>query len=701
MMIKGKALALLLLMSLLSFANLNAQTTESKTTEAESEDAPYFNDYVSDITTVVCPFKEEIDYEVGRVKCGFIMVPENREKPGSRMIRILFAHIVASGRLPNDDDDDSSEEPIEVRDDPVAYLTGGPGVSIDPYVSRFLKHDLTKTRDIYILNQRGISDSGQFCPFFSLTSRENVTAVTLAENEVEEAERTKACFASATARGIDLTGYNTVENARDVRALRIALGFNSWNVWGISYGSHLGQMLTQVDEEGIRALVLDAIVPNDLGDLMRIHRWIARNHDLVFAECDRQEASICDGLRERFVAAYNSLVDEPMTVPALDEEIYPAGVVTAPSLIVGFAPFAMQYEQDEHPAIPSVMRALTTYAEERDEEIFQAFTVAGGPFSGGSAGMAGAIRCNDGYVHSQAEVAEEDLQEDFGFKQGVFTVEGARLQAQACEESGLAPRDRADYQLVKTAIPTLIVNGDWDPVTPPALAERIAPGFENGRLIIVPYAGHGPTRSMSECGGQVMNDFFDEPGQDIAKLDASCLEEGVDAPEYLDYTHTDAALRLLARFSDDPKRVALPGMSLGFVAIVLATGFIAITLGAISRRLSSHPEPSRNIGPNTPRLLGFLTSALSVFGLGFIGAGFAATFEVSELSIIAGIAPPAGTGALLILLSALMGLATIYSAFNASKSSTIRRRTIIGLPLIGICAVLLMVILASWGITVW
>ena len=361
----------------------------------------------------------------------------------------------------------------------------------------------------------------------------------------------------------------------------------------------------------------------------------------------------------------------------------------------------MQYEQDEHPAIPSVMRALSQYAELRDEEIFQAFTVTTRPLSGLSAGMAGAIRCNDGYIHSQAEMADEDLQEEFGFKQGLFTIEGAQLKAQACEDSGLAPRNRADYQPVKTSIPTLIINGDWDPVTPPALAEYIAPGFDNSRLIIVPYAGHGPTRSMPECAGQVMNDFYDDPTQDMTQLDADCFENGVDAPEFLDYTQTDVALRLLARFSDDPKRIVLPGVSLGIVVIILLTGFIAIIFGAISRRLSSHPEPSRNIGPNTPRLLGFLTATLSVFGLGFIGAGFATTFKVSELSIIAGIAPPAGMGAVLILLSALTGLATIYSIFTANKSSTIRRRTIIGLPLIGVCAVLLMIILASWGLTAW
>jgi hypothetical protein len=36
---------------------------------------------------------------------------------------------------------------------------------------------------------------------------------------------------------------------------------------------------------------------------------------------------------------------------------------------------------------------------------------------------------------------------------------------------------------IETDIPTLITNGDWDPVTPPPLAESIAPGFGNSSLI--------------------------------------------------------------------------------------------------------------------------------------------------------------------------------------------------------------------------
>ncbi len=668
----------------------------TKAALAEPFDAPL----EGEITSIVCPFKQELEYDVGRVKCGLINVPENRDKPDSRMIQLLYAHIVASARLDSEDDDEP-EEVVVAKDDSVVYLTGGPGVSIDPYVERFLEHDLTKSRDLYILNQRGIGKSDEFCPFFSVTSRENLTAITLAESEAEELERTKACFANAKAKGIDLTGYNTVENARDVRALRLALGFERWNVWGISYGSHLGQMLTQVDAQGIRALVLDAIVPNDLGDLMRIHRWLARNHRLIFDECDRQDASICEGLEEVFYTAYNEFAANPLIVDALDEDVFPSGKYAVPALFIGFATFSMQYEQDEHPAIPSVMRALIKYAEERDPEIFQVFTLADDEGGIVSQGMSNAIRCNDGYVAAQAQIAEQDLQEEYGFTQGAFTVQGAQALARMCEESGLAPRDRKDYQLVQSDIPTLIVNGDWDPITPPPLAERIAPGFSNGRLIIVPYAGHGPTRSMSECGAQVMGDFFDDPSQDLSALDASCLEKGVDAPEFLDYMQTDAALRLATRAGDDPKRLLGPSTIIGATFLTVLIGFFAIIAGYIARRFSSQTTPHHAIGPVMPRLLSLLTSLMCLCGLALLGAGAATTIDISELSIVAGLAPPAKLGAFMLSASVVLGLYALYAVIAEHQRSPLRRRTIIGLPLICISAIVLAIYLMTWGVTVW
>jgi len=228
-----------------------AETTEI--TPAARPDWP-----VPEPVDFVCPFKDSLDYEPGEIACGFIAVPENREDAGSRMIRLHYVKIAATG------------EEADYREDPAIYLTGGPGVGVDGYVERLREHDLLDQRDLYILEQRGIGASGSFCPHFGLTERALVHSGDLEEAQRNAAEVTRNCFEQAAAAGVDLSGYNTVENARDVKALRQALGFEQWNVWGISYGSHLGQMLALQDPDGIRALVIDAIVPNDLTDLMRI-----------------------------------------------------------------------------------------------------------------------------------------------------------------------------------------------------------------------------------------------------------------------------------------------------------------------------------------------------------------------------------------------------------------------------------------------
>ncbi|MGJ8559899.1 MAG: alpha/beta fold hydrolase [Litorimonas sp.] len=661
------------------------------------------NDPLSAVVTSVCPFKDSVDYEPGRVKCGFITVPENREVPDSRMIRIAFAQIVANGRVDDADKKRADdEEEIVVREDPVVYLTGGPGVGITPYVERFLDHEMTDARDIYILNQRGISASEELCPFYSQTRRELVLSTTTEQGEREAARRMVDCFSAATARGIDLRGYNTVENARDVRALRLALGLDSWNVWGISYGSHLGQMLVNIDPDGIRALVLDAIVPNDLGELMRLHRWIDRDFQLIFDECERQGARICDDLEARMSAVFNSLMEKPLTIPTLDEELHPSGSMTLPAAIVAFAPFQMMYEQDEHPAIPAVMQALIDLLETQDPDVMKGLSGAGQDgLPDYSEAMGAAIRCNDGYTQAQADIAADDMAENPRFAGGVFTVAGSVIAADACVEAGLPPRDRADYQLIQSDIPTLIVNGDWDPITPPALAERIAPGFTKGRLIIVPYAGHGPTRSMSECGTQVMTDFFDDPTQDLTTLDASCLETGVEPPEFISYLQTGATLKFAGMALEDEKSLIAPALYGGALIATLLIGLIAILFGAVARRFVNVGANLPNPGPARPRILAFATTFICLLGVTLIGVGAGAAMEMSEISLLAGFAPPARFGSMLTLLGGVLGLVTIILALTSRTSRPLRWRTLIGLPLIGLAAVLLAVFLIQWDLAPW
>jgi len=635
----------------------------------------------SAVQDVVCRFRGEIEYEPGEVSCHFITVPENRERPDSRTIRLHFIKIAAKNEN-------------ERREDPVIYLTGGPGAEAPYYVGRFIDHGLVETRDLYILEQRGIGDSGDFCEKFNAVDREGFSVLSIEEGEAENARRMGACFEQAAARGVDLTAYNTVENARDVQALREALGFEDWNVWGISYGSHLGQMYAQTDPEGIRALVLDAIVPNDLGDLMRIHRWVDLVLDNVFETCG--DVSHCDGLEARLDAAMQALKDDPIVLEVDEAELFPGGQLSVGPEIAAFPAFMMMYEQDEHPAIPAVLDAMTRLAETRDTDLLAGLAQQiAGVSEGYGNGMSAAIRCNDGYVHASADIIEADMAENPRLAGMIGTVEGARLMADTCEAHGLAPRDRADYQLVQSDLPALIINGDWDPVTPPPLAERIAPGFTNGRLIITPFAGHGPTRSMGECGGEVMTAFFDDPA---AELDAACLEEGVPAPAYAEYMLSDAPMKALAKMTEDPAKLAPSGLWAGGSLFVLLGFLVLAPLGFLARVIDG--RPAEEIAANAPMasFAGLLTSLAGLGGVGLIGYGGYVASEISGTSLAAGFAPPAAGGGYLLMAAGAFGLATLLALFARVRSARLRIGSLLGLFLTGAAGLSLTAFAFVWDL---
>ncbi len=699
-MIKG-IIAALLLGAGVGWGMANAQEAAAQPSETVSEtpdgpaaEQPFFNDEVSGPISTVCPFRGEIDYEPGEVSCGFIEVPENRSDPESRTIRLLYVKLAARASL-DGAEEDGGDRPV-YRDDPIAYLTGGPGASVRSYVPRFLEHDVLKTRDLYILQQRGIAESGPICPFFDTLKPELKQAASTLEAELETAERMKECILSASARGIDVTAYNTVENAHDVRALRRALGFGAWNVWGISYGSHLGQMLARVDPEGIRALVLDAIVPNDLRDLMRINRWLNRDLELIFQRCSEQSNPHCRDLEDRIEAA---LAGPRLTVPAADAELVPNGTVSFGGELPALAAFIMLYEQDQHPAIPAVMDRLLEIFEEGDAEALTALTALDLGF-GTSQGMSSLIRCNDGYFEAQARETPEDLRENPRVAGAMTSVRGTEAQAQACIDAGAGPRDRADYQLVQSSLPTLIVNGSWDPITPPPLARRIAPGFANGRLIEVPYAGHGPTRSMSECAGAVMTAFFDAPQQDLDSLDARCLEDGVEPPDFADYLVSSAPLSIGATVATDETRSLMaPGIvAAGAVAALLGV-FVLVPFGFMARLVSGQRSEDLATGPLFLRGLAFGTAAASLSGLGLLAAGAAEAQDIASISLLAGFASPAGLGAWLVLAGGLLGLALAGLTVMARIGGPLRVGTLFGFLLMGFGAMSLAVLAMAFDLT--
>ncbi|MGB3455540.1 MAG: alpha/beta hydrolase [Litorimonas sp.] len=158
---------------------------------------------------------------------GTFTVPENRTDPDSRTLTLHYI------RFPTTTDKPGA---------PIVYLSGGPGGSgIDTAKrDRFpLFMAMRQHGDVIAYDQRGTgrSDDMQRC---TRPGRPLTEVVSDADAMADSVAALRDCMTEWEDAGIDLDGYDTVENARDLDALRQHLGAEMLSLWGISYGSHLG-----------------------------------------------------------------------------------------------------------------------------------------------------------------------------------------------------------------------------------------------------------------------------------------------------------------------------------------------------------------------------------------------------------------------------------------------------------------------------
>lgn len=636
--------------------------------------------------SVVCPFRGTIQYEPGEIECGLIQVPENREVAGSRSIELHYVRILATGK-------DTDGKEVEKRDDPVIYLTGGPGVGADYYVKKLKDHGIVGQRDLYILEQRGIGSSTTFCPFFDTRNRASQVHERFIDQQRNLFVQARACIDLARGQGIDLRGYNTFENARDVRALRQALGFAQWNVWGISYGSVLAQAYAKVDRDGIKALAIDGIVPLDIADLMRVPTWYARDLDKLSAACAEQPAcaTAYPDQQRRYLAAIRAMLDEPVALTVKSSETWPGGRAYLFADVVAGIPFSLLYDDKAHPAIPAIIEGLIRAVETRDPTFFRAIALAqsAGPVDGTyGAGMSMAIRCQDGYVDGIVATAVDEQGKHPELAQAMLGNGELFVEmAGACAEAGLPTRPPAPYAPLRTDLPVLVTNGAWDPVTPTPLAEYIMPGLSNGRLLEFPHAGHGATRS-AKCGGRFLNRFFDDP---TAPLDEACATEAKAARYVAPYFATAAFAKMTAQAAEDRKALLPYGAWLGVSLLIVVIGLFVIMFGWLGRKIDRAPRRPGTI----LRWLTGLTALSATLHAGGLAVAGVVSFKLTPILLLFGLVGWARWFAWLGPVAGALGVLALLWAVFGSAAGVARR---IGATLVALAAISLAVFGWLWDL---
>ncbi len=585
-----------------------------------------------------CPYPSSAKYNRERVDCGYVLVPENRRNPDSRLIRLSVARVQSTEASP--------AAGITV------FLNGGPGNPIVRAGPRFSRADtpwmrrVTEVSDMVLLDQRGTGYSeGFFCrgldrAALSPTDPQSEQSIAYLVGEY------RRCLDEGVQRGVDVTAYTTWDNAMDVRDVREALGLKQWNVFGGSYGTELGQMVLRIDAAGTRAAVLDSVVappPLSWGGTafgMRNALEALNAACVEHGACASRFGDLAK-LAENAVDAYR---DKPLVLGDLPSEVVPSRELVLNHRVVSSGFFSALYSRQLYPAMPALMEAVAA----RDEVALRATATIladANDLEWGS-GM-GVVTACSGFGPVSAARAEE-VRTSAPFWTEALANSGT--YDDLCEPLGLLEPDPL-HTFLESDVPVLLAAGSVDPITPPAYAEYVHTGLTNSFLIEVPFTGHFAT--APGCPAGILADFLRSPTQ---APDASCLDD-MDGVEFVTQYKPTRAVYDLYQTVEEGRYSALivPGMAI----LALLTALLAYPVAWVGRKLDRQRSEHAN-----PRRLAWFAAFLMLGGATALGLAAMQTFSRSVALLALGLIGPTVWVTPLIVLGVLIALLALVAAIR-------------------------------------
>jgi pimeloyl-ACP methyl ester carboxylesterase len=425
-------------------------------------------------------------------QCGTLEVPENRSEPAGRKVTIFAAVLPANTVNPSDD--------------PLVILAGGPGQAasdLAPFAARLT--ELRRTRDVVLIDQRGTGRSSPLtCAAFKPRDDEAF--------DTDPLPRARDCLAELRRRGVDAAQYTTSAWIADLEAMREALGYSRWNLWGGSYGTRVAQEYLRRFPARVRTMTLDGVAPPSM--VITLDVWRTREAALaaIFSACEAQPAC-----RQAHPDVATTLTKIGATLGAAGRDVD----------IVDPRTSATRRERVTLDVVLGALQPLT-YAPETAVLLPEMLALAArgdfGPLLAANPALSTniseqintalhfSVACTEDAPRINAAMEERALA-------GLLAQHLARQTIAVCE---IWPRGTVapDFmEPVRSDKPVLLISGGMDPVTPPAYGTEVAKSFPNSRHIVAP--GYGHIVSPQACGPRLIAAFVDNAG--FAKLPETCV----------------------------------------------------------------------------------------------------------------------------------------------------------------------------------
>lgn len=445
---------------------------------------------LSTLRGVECPS----DVAAGQVTCSVATIPLDVDRPVvGENVEVMVA-LVDNG------------DPNGVG--PVVFLNGGPGVGTITQARNFVG----ASHDVLFVDHRGTGYSNPKldCPEIDDLWEAQFSddpAVRLPDDGPLTAAY-GACGARLAQQGIDFDHFNTRSAAVDIELLRQLFGYDQWSIWGISYGTRLGLTIMRDHPHGVRAAVLDSVLPFEVDFFATIPENGLRAITALDQACDNDRCASDHG---DFFTTLAELVVELNETPIVVPATRPGSGEQFPFRVDGEQLVDLVFTQlYSTRALPSLPRQISRAEFGGLEEIVASFVTRRDPTQFDlSIGLYYATWCREEfpfYDESTDDDVLRQLEPQFG------TAVADALSSDGidvfCEAFTAEPAPAVEDEPLASEIPTLIFAGSFDPITPPSWSRQVAEQLPNSFYVEMANHGHGMSTS---CPVSIRLAFLIEP----------------------------------------------------------------------------------------------------------------------------------------------------------------------------------------------
>ena len=439
--------------------------------------------------------------------CHLMRVPEDHSLPDGRQISFPVLHIRAW-------------QPVSGRQPLLHTGGGGPGYamglddsrSVEWMLNIYAELSFARGRDLVLIDPRGVglAQPRLACPesvavVWHYLDKEISNEALMGELVAASGE----CKLRLQKSGIDLRQYDSLAVAHDIERLRHAMKVSRWNVYGISYGTRYALTLAREYPASIRSLLLDSTVFPDLRYSDKEIRDGVQAFESMLRYCANNDAcAIPYNKGEKLLRTlYRSLEENPLrftiTHPLSFE---PQAILFDGDFLLDIL-FSNIYWDSFYLELGDLLKSLQhsnvdLVAPYVRKELVE---LAKGSMS---SGLMSATFCREEYPFVDYDKALSDKAR-LGYL-GQWAAWPVEFGQRECENWALAPSAPIEGQPIVTAIPTLLLHGEMDPVLPVADLDAQMLHFSRAAYLVFPQVAHDVIGS-SACAELEAADFIDQP----------------------------------------------------------------------------------------------------------------------------------------------------------------------------------------------